>query len=243
MMCVFVKEGQYPPPPTPAAGEGRPGSAVRSYFRECFSQPYYRWCFAAIALGTVTFIPVNTFSIYYAKQLNVDMGYYGKLVTASYVCSLVLAYALGWLVDRFSALAIGTIALCVYAFAGVWGMLNIHNAATFGVALVAHTVLSGLYFTSTAPLPQSLLPRAKFAQFNSAAGMLTAVATMTLGPTLGFILDRTGSNYRLTFAAGLMLSIVSVVAMLGVYRRYQRYVGPNGYVAPGDVIASAATPR
>ena len=238
LMCFNVKEGEYPPPQVNPSDHRAGGffEAVRIYFRECFSQPYYRWCFAALTLGTVAFLPINTFSIPYAKQLNVDMDFYGKLIAASYMTSLVLAYWLGWLVDKFHALRMGMLALGLYAMAALWGIMNIDSPRTFGVALVAHTVLSGTYFTTTASLAQQLLPRSKFAQFFSAGMIVTALTQMTLGPSIGLILDRTKSNYRLTFVAAFVISIMTICVMLVVYHKIKRYGGTRNYVAPGEEL-------
>jgi MFS family permease len=188
----------------------------------------------------MTFLPINTFSIYYAKQLNMDMGVYGKLVGFSYGASICLAYFLGVLVDRFHSLRVGIAALSLYAVSALWGMMYITDATTFGIALMAHTVLSGTYFTATASLGQALLPRSKFAQFASAGGMLTSVTTMLVGPSLGFVLDRTDHNYRLTFVAGFVLSVSAIVILLVVYRHFQQHGGLKAYVAPGDTMPPAA---
>ncbi|RYG69007.1 MFS transporter, partial [bacterium] len=235
LMCLKVREGEYPPPQAnsddPRAG-GFIGAA-RVYFRECFALPYYRWCFAAFTLGALSFLPVNSFSVYYAEQLKMDTDLYGDLIGYSFIVSICTAYGIGWLVDRYHALQIGMVMMALYAISSIYGMTFIHDAPTFGVALVAHTILSGAYFTSTASLAAALLPRAKFAQFASAGGMVTSLTTMAVGPSLGFVLDRTGSNYRLTFVAGLCLSAAALAVMAIVYRQFMARGGPQGYVAPG----------
>jgi MFS family permease len=238
MMCFNVKEGEYPPPEVDPKDHRAGGffAAVRIYFRECFSHPYYRWCFAALTLGAVAFLPVNTFSIPYAKQLKMDMDFYGKLVAGSYLTSLVLAYWLGWLVDKFHALRMGMLAMALYAVSAVWAITTINSPKTFGVALVAHVVLSGTYFTTTASLAQALLPRSKFAQFFSAGMIITSLTTMALGPSLGFILDHTNSNYRLTFVAALVISLSTLCVMLVVYHKTKQYGGTKNYVAPGEEL-------
>jgi hypothetical protein len=242
-MCLNVKEGEYPPAEVNSDDPRAGGffAAVGIYCRECFSRPYYLWCFAAITLGTVTFVPFNTFSIYYAKQLNVDIGRYGELVTYCYFTSMCLAYVLGWSVDKFHSLRIGITTMALYAFSTLWGFIYAKDARTYEIALVAHVVLSGCYFTATASLAQALLPRAKFAQFASAAVVLTSIARMVVGPSLGFILDHTNHNYRLTFLAGLILCLITIIVMLIVYRQFLTYGGHKSYVAPGDAIPAGGS--
>ena len=50
LMCLFVREGQYPPPP--ANVDGRPGfiSSIKTYAAECFTHRLYWWFFLATAL-------------------------------------------------------------------------------------------------------------------------------------------------------------------------------------------------
>lgn len=261
VMCLMVKEGDYPPPheilPPPQLAGTRPlpsdakvvapevpgfANSVARYFRECYSHPHYLWCFAAFTFGSIAFLPVNVFSIPYAKSVDMDMDHYGKLIGSSYLISLILAYPLGSMVDRYHSVRVGLVALTLYAASTLWGATCIRDANTFGIALVIHTVLSGTYFTATASLGQALLPRSKFGQFASAGSVLTALVSMTVGPVLGGMLDTTGHNYRLTFVAGFILSCVAALVMFVVYRRFMQMGGPTGYIAPGDTLEDLVAP-
>lgn len=239
IMCLKVREGEYPPVQYGPAGDHRSAGfvgACKIYFRECFSRPYYLWIFFAMLFAALTFAPFNLFSLPYAKALNMDMGDYGKLIAASYFISLCLAYPLGWLVDKFHSLRVGLVALGLYALSVLYGSVFVHDGKTFGVALVAHTVLSGTYFTATASLGQALFPRMKFGQFASAAGVVNSFGNMILGLIIGPMLDWSGSNYRLTFVAGLILCVTTIGLLCVVYARFMNMGGPKGYVAPGDEV-------
>jgi Na+/melibiose symporter-like transporter len=239
LMCLNVKEGEYPPPPPPLPVSDDPRARgpfgmIGVYLRECFQRPYYRWCIAAITLGQITFVPFNSFSVYYYKHLGMETDLYGKLTAYSYLTSLCLAYPLGWLVDRFHALRVGLAAMVLYAFSTAYGFLFTHNPRTFAVAFVAHVVLSGTYFTAAMSLPAALLPRGRFATFASASFMFISLSTMTISPILGFVIDQTNHNYRLTFLAGLLVCVSTIVVMLIVYHRMKAHGGTKNYVAPGD---------
>ena len=144
---------------------------------------------------------------------------------------------MGWLVDRYHALRIALAAMALYALSTAYGFVFTRNPQTFAVAFVAHVVLSGTYFTAAMSLPAALLPRNRFAQFASASFMLISLTTMVLSPTLGFIIDYTNGNFRLTFLAGLLLCIATILVMLVVHQRMQEYGGTKNYVAPGDTAA------
>ena len=224
------------------------------YLRECFTQPYYLMIFAMLTLAGLTFRPVNEFSIRFAAQINLADNDYGFLNALSYLCSLTLAFPLGMLVDRFHPIRMGILAMLLYIATTVYGSLFVHNAQTFAVALVAHVVLSGTYFTCTASLAQQLLPRSKFSQYFSANSILVHIVGLLYAPAIGSLLDFTKKPrmvdgqpvvengqqiydyaYGLTFWGGLILSCSTLVAMLLVYWRFMKLGGPRGYRAPGDV--------
>lgn len=236
-MCLRVKEGRYPPPETPAL-RLNPGLLARSmgaakvYFRECYSKPYYLWVFLALIISNFSFMPVNLYSIPYAKSLNISMKVYGEYVALTYGISLVLTYLLGSLADRFHPLRIGMAALLVYGVGCLWGGMSATSARPFAVAFILHVVLSGTFFTATASLRQRLLPHGKYAQFSSACEVLNSLFSMAATFAFGRFLDLSGSVYRYTFLAGAIVACVSFVLFAIVYRQFNRLGGQRHYKAP-----------
>jgi MFS family permease len=234
LMCLKVKEGAYPPPEhTP--DDFRAGgflAAVRIYFRECFSVSYYRWVIAALALGSLAGVPVNVFSVYYMKSLGLSVGDYGTIKAINHACGMLLAYPIGMLVDRFHALRISMATMALYALTLLLGGVFIRTPWSFGWAVFGHMVVSGLYLSASGALAQMLLPRIKFAQFFSASVVISSIATMITSVILGFILDNSGSNYRLTYFAGFGVATVCLATMAVVYRKFTALGGKTGYVPP-----------
>lgn len=233
LMCIMVKEGEYPDP-EPIDGTNRPSriQEIRAYLRECFATPFYLWLFAGLIFCSFAFTPVNSFSIFYANSLGLSNEIYGRYVAASFVISFGLAYFLGSLADRFHPLRLGIICIFLYMLVSLFGAVFATTPTLFGVAFLAHTVISGTYFTSMASIGQRLYPRLKFAQFASAAGLLSAASGLMLPPTMGFILDASGNAYRLTFVAGAIFSCLGLAALCIVYRKFILLGGPKNYVAP-----------
>jgi MFS family permease len=231
-LCLKVKEGEYPPPaelkavPLSRAGE------VKTYFRESFSRPYYVLIFVMLAVSSLAFMPVNAFAIPYAGSLGMDMTAYGKALTVTYLISMVIAYFLGWMADRFHPLRVSMATLAGYIVVTITGAIGADTPMRFAVILVAHGVLSGCYFTSSASLGQRLFPRSKFAQFSSAAGLFGSLSIMALGPTMGAVIDMTGKVYRYTFVIGGSLSLFALVVSWMVYARFVRLGGARRYTAP-----------
>jgi MFS family permease len=240
LMCLKVKEGEYPPPPPPPAanleGDAPNGfiAAARIYLRECFSNPYYVWIFIAWTFGQLAFIPVNLFSVPYAQSLPISMDTYGEYITITYGISLVLSYFLGSLADRLHPLRVGIGALVLYAIAAFWGGVFAKPPMMFAIAFIAHGVLSGTFFTTTASLPQRLFPHSRFAQFASAAAMVLAISTMVVSFVVGGFLDYAHHLYRYTFTIGGIIAVAGLVSFTIVHRGFMALGGPKDYVAPGD---------
>ena len=234
-MCFKVREGTYPPP-EPLDNSQSPlvqaATGVRVYFRESFSNPYYLSIFLLIAAGNLVFAPVNLFAIPFAKSVGVDMAVYGKFLTLTYFISLCLAYFIGWLADVYHPLRVVMAALAGYLLLSLYGAYHATTPGAFLVVWVLHGVLGGCYATGAASLGQKLFPRSKFAQFASAAGIVGSLASSSLAPLMGLVIDHTGNTYRHTFAGGALLAILALSASVFVYRGFVKLGGPRNYTAP-----------
>ncbi len=233
-MCLKVREGEYPPPAPLAEGSAplRFLLAAREYFRQAYSKPYYIWFFVASNLAPMALSPVNTFSLFFAKSVNMDTATYGKYLACTYTISLCTTYLMGTLVDRFHPLRATMVAIGLYGLATVWGGIYAVSAGTFGVAFLLHGVFAGVFNTVSASLGQRILPQANFAQFGSASGLIGAALSLILPPTLGYFLDIGHHDYRLTFLTSSVLSFVALGCFVVVYGGWRRLGGPHHYVAP-----------
>jgi len=146
----------------------------------------------------------------------------------------VLSYPLGALADRFHPLRVAMAAMVLYSISAFWGGFFATAPGTFTFAYVAHGVISGMFFTTSASLQQRLFPHSRFAQFASAATMLQNISIMTLAPIVGRILDHTHHVYRYTFLMGGIIAVFCLVSFAIVHRGFMNLGGPKGYVAPGD---------
>lgn len=232
LLCWRVKEGSYPAPEPVPAEEGNWVAATRRYLRECFSHRFYVLLFVAMMLGLVSGSPINSFGVFYAKQVGLGLDGYGKALAISYGFSLVLALPVGWLADRWHPLRVGLGAIAVYALCMLVAGLWVQDAQQFGFAFVLHGVVSGVYLTGTAALGQYLFPRASFAQFFSAMNLLAALGYMLVAPGMGAWLDATGSHYRHTFIASGVLAAGSALCYALLARQMRALGGFAAYRAP-----------
>ena len=230
LMCLKVKEGEYPPP----EAHNKKGffNAAHIYFSECYSNPYYLLVFVFLTFTGLTFAPVNSFSMFYAQSLNVPMDHYGKYLAVTYMISLAASYFLGILADRFHPLRTGLLALAAYGIAALVSWCCISGETSFAVAFIGHGVLSGTYFTLTASLQQRLLPRDRFGQFHSAAGIMGALVYIVTIPLVGKFLDYTGHQYCYVFFWGGIFALLSLGTGLYLYREFNKRGGVDHYQAP-----------
>lgn len=230
LMCFMVKEGEYPPP----EAVERPGrlSAIRLYFRECFHLPYYWWVFLAVTLGSIVFIPVNLFSVLHAKSLGIDLAVFGRYLAATFVFSIILAYPLGALADRFHPVRMTFFTLVLYGALTVWAGFGATTREGFAIAFIGHGIVSGMFYTCSASVAQRLFPRAKFAQFSSAAGILGAFFNMGIAPLVGWLLDLTGNLYSNTYFCGFVIALFALVAYAVTWHKFLQLGGPKNYTAP-----------
>lgn len=235
LMCLKVKEGEYPPLPPSPTGSGRRQAfmvGARSYLRDCLANPYYRWIFFASALGLTAMAPLNLYTIYYAKSLHMNMGTLGKYGAVMLFIALVQAYPIGWLVDRFHALRVTIVATVLLAVAAVIAFFTVRTPATFGIAYVVCGVISAFWVTAWWPLGPMLFPKEKFGAFNSVQLVVNALGQIVIAPLCGWSLDLLGHNYRYIYLWVAGLAILAIPAFLIVYRKLLTFGGFKAYAPP-----------
>lgn len=260
LMCLKVREGEYPPPPPVASRQGgglaQCWEGIRRYIRECFGHPFYLCFFALTALIAFTTAPFGIYGFFYAKALGMSTDQYGKCTAYMYVASFLLSYPLGMLADRYHPLRVGLVVLVFFFLIYVWSVFFLFTAGTFAVTYIVTGVLNGAWLTSTASLGQRLLPRDKFGQYSSANGMVSSLGIMVLAPMLAGALNLAGyvqeksravvehapqiasglnpdaGKYRCLIYISLAFCCLTIGVGILLYRRFQALGGNAGYVAP-----------
>lgn len=232
VMCLKVREGDYPPVPTPSMRGGSFWRAAGVYCRECFTKPYYWWVYAAITLPLLAFAPVYLFGIHFSRSVGLSLDQYGKYIALTYFIALCISYPLGVLADRFHPLRVGIVAMILHLAVTLWGAIFATNATFYAIALIAQTVLATCWGTGAASLGQRLYPQARFAQMASAQGVLFSFGSIFLAPAVGAFLDRANHEYRYTFGISFGISVCAMFALAGLTRRFLALGGFRNYVAP-----------
>lgn len=241
-MCCKVKEGKYPAPPPQPERRGGLWLGVQTYFRECFSLPYFRWIYATVAFSWMSIMAISLFNLYFAKSLNMSVDAYGKYLAATFLISFLLSYFLGALADRFHPLRLSLAAMALYLLVALAGGLFIKDAQSFGFALVAWGVCSGAWQTAAASLTMQLFPQARYAQFESARGLVSSLGMTLVGPVVGSFMDLTGHHYHQVYLVSAGLALLALFTGLVVHAKFMKLGGPKNYVAPSGEVGLPLSP-
>ena len=255
LMCLFVREGSYPPPPPNI--DRRPGffSSIKTYAAECFTHRLY-WFFFLATACTYTSRLVSTFvNVRYTKSLGLTMQEVGDFSVWVGGIALLLHLPAGWLSDRFHPLR-------VYLAANLWFMLSavaqcvwiFHDFGPRGNLLFLY--ITGLTFmplkliaeAAELPMYMRLLPKDRYGQFCSANGMVRALAiiagSILIGVFIGSMEPWFGER-RFTWIAvwQLTFQLAAAVFLVLLYRQWKRHGGDKAYVPPGVTLTPATAPE
>jgi maltose/moltooligosaccharide transporter len=217
LMCAMVREA--PAAGTDAAAGACPPAplivpAVRERLLACFADRSFLWSVAPFMLAAATFGPFNTFYQHYAHVSGISTSTLGTLTAYGYSISILSAFGIGALVDRYGAVRISLIAMCGYFTVAGIGYLWLADAASFRWFYLAHVSISGAYFTAAASMPMALFPRAQFVQYTSTKDVMVVVGNILVSAIQGPILDSSDHDYHLTLLSATLFSLACLGCLL-----------------------------
>ncbi|WP_373991399.1 MFS transporter [Duganella sp. BuS-21] len=176
--------------------------------------------FAAVAVGAVAVLPININALNACAQFGVDADDFGAAIALTYAISIVLAWPVGWLADRYHPLRVGAVVLSAYAVCMLlaWRLVDERNG--FLLALIVHGVLAGCFLTGTVSLLPALLPRERFSQLAAVSASLTALLVVVSTVGLGALLDASVRDYRMLYPAGALAAGCGVILWRSLLKRY-----------------------
>jgi MFS family permease len=208
LVCLRVREPSYATPPRTGWRLMQPGDE--------------QWgrLFAAVSVGALAVLPININALNASAQFGADAGDFGAAIALTYAISILLAWPLGWLADRYHPLRVGAVVLSAYALCMLVAWRVVDERTGFLAALIVHGVLAGCFLTGTVSLLPALLPRERFSQLAAISASLTALMVVVSTVGLGALLDATGRDYRLLYLAGALAAGCGVVLWRSLLKRY-----------------------
>ena len=247
LMCFFVKEGEYPPPPAqPADKAASRFGLFKTFFKECFTHRFYWYIFLMYMFQYVSYQAGMFGILRNTKSLGLSLQQLGNVDFYAGFISLALIFPAGWLADKFHPVRVYlfascaqflfVLAQCIWVFAdfGPRGNFLLYAGLTF--CFLPVFTLQG---AAEAPLLMKLLPKDKYGQFASANAMVRALAVIIASGLSGLFFDMLEHRFQLgdwryryytVWWAVFMIPMLYFLFLL--YREWLKRGGATGYTPP-----------
>ena len=255
-MCLSVKEGEYPPvveKPWPRQGLAR-FAIVRTCFNftaESFTSPLYWWIYVTRLCIYAAQAVAGAFLIFFGqKELGLSLAHTDSTLAAwPALLGGMLAFLIGWLLDRRGPIPVLTVALASMTAGCVGSFFFVSGNATFFAASLFTGATMWILILVQLVLAQQLFNPARMGQISSANTLVQSIAIgVIIIPATGWFLDlMKGSVIHLALPFGCVLAIgpyrfvylilgaiysVSLFGVLRVRHFWRLRGGPDNYVPP-----------
>lgn len=192
-MCLFVREGTYPPVrekrTTPGEG-GRLWGAIVEYCSESFTSPLYWWMYGA-RLPVYAAQALIGFLIFFPQQnLHLTLEASAKITAWPSLAWPLLAFPVGVLVDRWGAVRVFILSLWLNVAAYALSFFLVTGPVSFFVSSMATGLLFWMVMLTQMVFLQTLVHPDRFAQISSANSLVQSVViALAISPAVGAVLD------------------------------------------------------
>ena len=235
LMCFFVKEGEYPPPPQYQAATvpvaKRLVNWVAIYFRQCYRSPFYSMLFLGTAMTQVSTVCRSVFNLLFAtKELHLTEAQFGRIMGIGSLVSLGVILLMGYLMDKLHPLRVFLWSGVLVILINVWGYFQVTDYATFFAVGIVIVIVYSVQTLSSVPMYIALFPPEKYGQFSSANAMVNSVLVIVANWGGGLAIDRFG--YRFIFVWDFIFTVIATAVLIYVYVKWKQLGGMNHYKAP-----------
>jgi MFS family permease len=244
LMCLFVREGQYPPPPKYVDGQHGLVAAFKTYGKECFSITHYWYVFIiGICMGAMA--AMGTFGLYFSLSIGLNISQIGKLAAVGNIVGMFTIVLSGWLADRYHPIRITLIGYILSTLTVpislVWLFWHPSSQTVFYFSLVISIIFSPIgafQGVLDPPLFMRIFPRERYGQYCSANALCRSVSSILMGLLAGIYLDVLTSYfgkdvaYKMIPLWTLFFTAVGGIFLYKLYRSWKCYGGDKNYVPP-----------
>ena len=246
MLCLFVKEGQYPPVSEKERANARGVAGIKTYFREAFSCKFYWTKYIYSTTSAMTWA-VGPFYVFYYKELGLSLELIGKAAAVGSAAAIAAAYFSSIFIDRWHPLRILTyssVFAIVFATTGwVWLFVTLSPEAFFWLSMMFGGLLGAFHSTLSAlagmPFDIRLQPKSRYGQFCSAQAIMRNACTIAAGFLAGLFFDVLirifpGSDYayRFIFLWSVFWLVVTAMVICSLYQQWQELGGDLHFHPP-----------
>ena len=247
LMCIFVKEGEYPPVTDEERRNTRGMAGFKTFFRESFSHKFY-WTKFLYAMSPALGAALWPFNLFFHREMGLSLDYIGKAAAITSVGGILAAYFASVFVDRWHPLRImaysGVFAATLSLSGWVWLFVTLPPEAFFWIQMLGVGLLGifhgALLRDASMPFDIRLLPKSRYGQFCSAQSILANVCKMVAGVAAGlffmFLKEKffRGSDfaYRFNFVWAAAANILMAFVICSLYRQWKALGGDLHFHPP-----------
>lgn len=246
LMCLNVKEGDYPPAPASVGGRSGFRAGIATYLKECLTLRHYWWLFLG-NLFLCAYSSTMPMMVFFYQGTGLDLDHIGKILATINISTALFVLGAGWLADRYNPIRVvlaGQIfqVVVVLPISCIWLFWQPSPSIAFwmwmGISLLMTAPASAFLAMSDPPLLMRIFPRERYGQFCSANAICKSIGTVLGGVLAGLFLDlltRTGSwtdVYTFLPIVQILFSIPVVFFLFKLYRSWKAYGGDSSYSAP-----------
>lgn len=246
LMCLKLKEGEYPPLPEKGPKSGLLDD-IKTFFGECFGVNYYRYIFFGTMFASIG-ATVGVFNAFTMQSLGLSLDQIGKAAAIGGVGIAVCLTVAGVFADKWHPVRVDAYVTAFnfifMAPALLWLFIDPPPSRIFFWITVCGSIfaapMNAVYATAAMPRIMHLFPKERFGAFCGAQAMIRSAGTMAGGLGAGLFLDIVRryfpegslSCYRFAIVWQMLFAGITFYCCYVVYRGWRRLGGDASYQPP-----------
>ena len=155
----------------------------------------------------------TTWIWFWAREtLHLERGEIFQALSWAGLLNMVLAYPIGWVIDRFGGLRVVVLFFVCQIACFLWA-LTVHDKSGLIILSLATTLIGPLYSGADMMIYKAA-PRKDIGSYTSTNSCLRNFYNATLGLVAGWSIYADGHNYLVGFSIGIAMSAVGLVMFL-----------------------------